>query len=204
VKGWRRRVLVLAVAASASSFASTAHAQTTTPTDGKHPYVGIGSSFTAFHAECCDREADGEHKGAALVLDGGVTLQRRLDLGARLIWTPAKDDGGDTLNSTALLVVAKYRFWPSRGFFVSGGAGMAWMTNALALIDEPSPPARAKGLSVELAAGWEWRLHRHFGIQAFGSQHVIGLGDLPTQIPGESLDNLIINYWSAGASIVIR
>ena len=55
-----------------------------------------------------------------------------------------------------------------------------------------------------MRGGWEWRLHRHPSLQAFGSQYVVTLGDLQTPNPDVSIDNLIINHWSLGVSVVLR
>jgi hypothetical protein len=41
-----------------------------------------------------------------------------------------------------------------------------------------------------------------FGAQVFGSQHVVALGDLETNTG--TAENVMGNFWSFGAAIVIR
>lgn len=206
----RRASRLLHIAVAAIVFAVTANgaaaqsAQSSTPASDKaRPYLGVGVMATSFHAECCGRIPDQLRHGTGITVDLGMALNPRADVGARVMLTPAGHDE-ERMHSRAILAVAKYRFWPSRGFFVSGGLGMAWVSDAVDLLSENPGSASSKGLAVEMRGGWEWRLHRHLSLQAFGSQYVVTLGDLQTPNPDVSIDNLIINHWSLGVSFVLR
>jgi hypothetical protein len=55
---------------------------------------------------------------------------------------------------------------------------------------------------VVIGAGWEFRPRRRVGFQVFGSQHVAAIGDLATA--DGDVPDVVGNFWSIGASIVIR
>ncbi len=60
----------------------------------------------------------------------------------------------------------------------------------------------SKALSVVIGGGWVFRPASRFGFQLFASQHVAALGDLKTA--EEDIQDVIGNFWSIGAAIVIR
>ena len=64
------------------------------------------------------------------------------------------------------------------------------------------PPATSKGLGFSYAGGWTFRQQKRVGLQLFGAQHTVAFGDFTL---GETTINDVIgNYWSVGAAIVIR
>ena len=77
---------------------------------------------------------------------------------------------------------------------------MAFIRNWIDAIGPP--PIFEKALSVVVGAGWAFRPDERVGFQVFGAQHVAALGDLLT--PDHSVENVVGNYWSLGAAIVIR
>ena len=50
--------------------------------------------------------------------------------------------------------------------------------------------------------GWTFRRNERVGVQIFGAQHVASLGDLETSLG--TVENVIANFWSVGATLVIR
>ena len=60
----------------------------------------------------------------------------------------------------------------------------------------------SKALSLVVGAGWEFRATRRIGLQLFGSQHVAALGDLRTS--DADIPDVVGNFWSFGAAVVIR
>ena len=64
------------------------------------------------------------------------------------------------------------------------------------------PPITSKALGLTYGAGWTFRHTSRVGLQIFGAQHVAALGDFQTG--GITIENVVANYWSAGAAIVIR
>jgi hypothetical protein len=96
--------------------------------------------------------------------------------------------------------VAQFRPWASKGFFVKGGAGMAFVRNWVDVIGPES--FNQKALSVMIGTGWVFRPHARVGLEVFAAQHAAALGDLQTssgQIP-----DVMGNFWSLGGGIVIR
>ena len=64
------------------------------------------------------------------------------------------------------------------------------------------PPITSKALGLSYAAGWTFRRDERVGFQVFGAQHVAALGDFQTG--GVTATDVIANFWSVGAAIVIR
>jgi hypothetical protein len=97
----------------------------------------------------------------------------------------------------------QFRPWQSKGFFVKAGAGMAFVNNwILTTADGDDNGIRSKAFGLGLASGWEWRVSRHVGAQAIGAMHVAALGDL--EVARGTVDNVMGNFWSVGAAIVLR
>ena len=63
-------------------------------------------------------------------------------------------------------------------------------------------PINQKALSVVIGTGWAFRWVERVGLQVFGAQHVAALGDLKTA--EEDVEDVVGNFWSLGAAIVIR
>ena len=62
-------------------------------------------------------------------------------------------------------------------------------------------PINQKALSVVIGAGWAFRWSERIGLQTFGAQHVAALGDLQG---AQEVEDVVGNFWSIGAAIVIR
>jgi hypothetical protein len=122
-----------------------------------------------------------------------------MDVGAEVFWMPVGTAHG-SIRTTHVDAVAQFRPWASHGFFLKGGAGMAFVRN---WVDTISPVAiNQKALSVVIGAGWAFRPGERVGLQVFGAQHVAALGDLQTS--DEPIPDVVGNFWSLGVAIVIR
>jgi hypothetical protein len=117
-------------------------------------------------------------------------------------WVPATSRDGVDIRTTFLLAAAQFRPWSSRGFFVKGAMGMAFVRNFVYGETGTVPPITSKALGVSYAAGWAFRRSDRIGIQVFGAQHAAALGDFQTG--GVTATDVIANYWSVGAAFVIR
>ena len=53
-----------------------------------------------------------------------------------------------------------------------------------------------------IGAGWAFQPTARLGLQVFGTQHALALGDL--QASQGLIDDVIGNRWSIGAAVVIR
>ncbi|HEX6975917.1 MAG TPA: hypothetical protein VF147_16035 [Vicinamibacterales bacterium] len=147
----------------------------------------------------CEEDAPYRHSGS-LLFDVGRRVNPRMDVGAEVFWVPVNTSAGH-LRATHVDAVAQFRPWVTKGFFLKGGAGMAFVRD---WIDVPATePVTSKALSVVIGAGWEFRPGPRVGFQVFGAQHAAALGDLRTG--SDTVANDVMgNFWSLGAAIVIR
>ena len=122
-----------------------------------------------------------------------------MDVGADVFWMQWHNESG-RIRATALDAVAQFRPWGSKGFFVKGGAGMAFVRNWVHTLGPH--PDDSKALAVVIGGGWEFHPKGRLGLQLFAMQHVGALGDLQT-LSGPVAD-VAGNFWSVGAAIVIR
>jgi hypothetical protein len=182
-----------------------AHAQSVPPPSSSglgHPWIVGGGSATTLLGDCTDCPADTYiHSGGVLAIIGG-SLTHRTDVGAELFWVPATTASGDYTRTMYIMGTFQFRPWQSSGFFMRVGSGMAVVRNWLGTVDPDPAVFTSKAFAIGLGAGWEWRLTPRFGAQVFGTQHAAALGDL-TGNKGR-VENVMANFWSVGAAIVIR
>jgi hypothetical protein len=198
---WRALAMVVVLG---SAWPLAAAAQDVQPPAGAPktgPWLMVGGTSTTLLGDCTDcSEGTYLHSGG-VIAQGGISVNRRADLGGELFWTDATLSSGDHVRATFVMGVVQFRPWHSRGFFLKGGAGMAFIRNWLDTFGE-APPSQSKALGIEIGAGWEWRTRSRVGVQVFGGHHVAALGDLETS--DRTLQNVVSNMWSIGAAIVIR
>lgn len=209
-----RRVLVLlvalacvapAAAAAQSAEPPVAPAAIATPDQAKWLVV-LGGTTTTLRGDCqedCPSHGTGEYLRTGSVI--GMALYRlspHMDAGAEVSWVPATLATGDHSRSTFVMGAAQYQPWLTRGFFLKAAVGMAFVRNFQYAADGTLPPVTSKGLGFSYAAGWTFRHDRRVGLQLFGAQHVAALGDFETS--AAVVNDVIGNYWSVGAAIVIR
>ncbi len=160
-----------------------------------------GVAFGTLRGDCqtCEEEFPYRHATSVLV-NAGYRANERMDVGAEVFWMPVDSEGGQQINTTHIDAVAQFRPWASQGFFVKGGAGMAFVRNWVDLTAQD--PINQKALSVVIGTGWAFRPAQRFGFQVFASQHVAAIGDL--QQAEENIPDVVGNFWSIGVSVVIR
>ena len=161
--------------------------------------VGGGASAT-LRGDCQTCEEDFPYRhGGAILANIGYRVNERMDVGGELFWVPIETTSGN-MHGTHFDAIAQFRPWSSKGFFVKGGAGVAFVRN---WVDTSGPNAyNQKSLSVLIGAGWEFRVSQRVGVQVFGSQHAIALGDLVTS--EGTVNDVMGNMWSVGAALVFR
>jgi hypothetical protein len=189
-------VVVLALAP-----AEAAAQQPSPPPLPSRVWLTIGAAFATLHGDCQTCEADSPYRHDGSVLgNAGYRVNQRMDVGAEVFWVPMGTAAQGTIRTTHFDGVAQFRPWASQGFFMKGGAGMAYVRNWLDTTSSES--LNSKALSLVIGAGWEFMPLRRVGFQVFGSQHVAAMGDLAT-IDGD-IPDVVGNFWSFGAAIVIR
>lgn len=182
---------------SAESPASTPSAAT--PAISKL-WISAGGAFTTVRGDCQTCEEDFPYRhGASLVADVGRRVNDRMDVGAELFVVAINTTDG-RIRTFHVDAVAQFRPWVSQGFFVKGGAGMAFVRN---WVDAVGPePIFSKALSVVIGTGWEFRATERLGLQVFGTQHAGAIGDLQTSTG--PVPDVMGNFWTLGAAIVLR
>ena len=165
-------------------------------------WVVVGGAATTLRGDCTFCELEGfeaEYNHTwSLLADVGFRVNPRMDAGVEVAWVPATTRVGDTFRTTFLIGVAQFRPWESSGFFVKGGMGVAFVRNWLFA----GAPITQKALALGIGAGWEFRRSERIGFQVYGAQHAAALGDF--ELRDETLENVMGNYWSLGAALVIR
>ena len=177
-----------------------AAAQSAPPADASRLWIVAGAASGTLRGHCqdCGQEFPFRH-GPAIVGNAGYRVSARTDIGVDVFWMQWRNESG-RIRATAIDAVAQFRPWISKGFFVKGGAGMAFVRNWVQTIGPH--PDDSKALAVVFGAGWEFNPKGPLGLQLFGMQHVGALGDLQTA--AGPIADVTGNFWSLGAAIVIR
>jgi hypothetical protein len=175
-------------------------AQNPPQADESKLWIVAGAGFGTLRGHCTDCGAEFPYRhGLGIVGNGGYHVNSRMDAGGDVFWMQWKNESG-TIQAVALTGVGQFRPWESKGFFVKGGAGMAFVRN---WVKTTGPhPDDSKALAVVFGTGWEFKPKGRVGFQLFATQHVGALGDLQT-VNGPVAD-VTGNFWSLGAAVVIR
>jgi hypothetical protein len=200
-----RYVAVLAVLLSClpPALASAQEPSAAAPSDeGIRPWIVVGAAWTTLLGTCTNCEGENYLNSGGFMADAGVSINKRTEFGGEVLWVPETLTTGDEIRVTFLMATAQFRPWETHGFFLKGGAGMAFLKNWLDAFENTSPPVRSKAFSLVLGTGWEWKVRGRFGLQVFGAHHVAALGDL--QAGGQTVENVMGNFWSLGTSVVFR
>lgn len=160
--------------------------------------AGVASGTMRGDCQTCEEDFPYRH-GASVLANIGYRVNDRMDVGAEVFWMPSETTEGE-IRTTHLDAVAQFRPWLSQGFFLKGGAGLAFVRNWVDAVSQS--PINSKAWSVVIGAGWTFRPSKGIGLQVFGSQHVAALGDLKTA--DEDIEDVVGNFWSIGVAIVIR
>jgi len=171
-------------------------------------WLVVGGAFATLRSDCeappsplspitCG--ASPYRHSASLLINVGYRVSDRMDVGAELFWMPQNNPSGH-IHVTHVDAVAQFRPWASKGFFIKGGAGMARLRN---WVDAIGPEAiNQKALSVLIGGGWAFRPGERLGLQLFAEQHAGAIGDVQTA--DGLIQNVMGNFWSIGAAVVIR
>ena len=197
------RAMVLVCLTPAAAAAQNQAADTAQVSEPRRGWFVFGGAPTTVRGDCTFCEVEGREANYlhtwSLVADVGVRVSSRLDTGIEVAWVPATTVGGDTFRSTFVIGVAQFRPWDSQGFFLKAGMGMAFVRNWLFAADTP---ITQKALAVAIGGGWAFRRDKRLGLQIYGAQHVAALGDF--ELREGTVENVMGNFWSLGAAVVIR
>jgi hypothetical protein len=192
-------VLGLAPAVAFAQNAPQTAPHTTEPASASSFWLSAGGLFATARGDCqtCEGDFPYRHSGG-LIADVGRRVNSRMDVGGELFWMQVGTASGK-VRATHIDAVAQFRPWGSQGFFLKGGAGMAFVRN---WVDVAGDPINSKALSIVIGAGWAFRWTERFGFEVFVAQHAAALGDFRTA--ETTVNDVLINFWTVGAAIVIR
>ena len=167
--------------------------------------IVLGGTSTTLRGDC-QEDCVAHGKGAYLHTGSvkgfvGYRVNRQLDGGAEVSWVPTTDKAGEDIRSTFILGTVQFRPLASRGLFLNGGMGMAFLRD-FAFAGTDAPPVTSKALALTYGIGWTFRQSERLGFQIFGAQHMAAVGDFESG--GITVENVVGNFWSVGAAIVIR
>ena len=203
----RIAAIIAALIGLAPVMASAQAAPAAADTGGQsRALVVLGGTSTTLRGDCqedCVAHGTGDylHTGSFIAI-AGTRVNPQMDAGVEVSWVPATARDGSDVRSTFLLAAAQFRPWQSQGFFLRGGLGMAFIRNFVYDGTGTLPPITSKALGLSYAAGWAFRRDTRVGFQFFGAQHMAALGDFQTG--AVTATDVIANFWSVGAAIVIR
>jgi hypothetical protein len=188
---------LLIVSMPMAARAQTAPAESASPS---RIWLALGAGSTTVRGDCQTCEEDYPYRsGGGMLANFGYRVNPRADIGAEVLWVPVDTQAGQ-IRATHVDAVAQVRPWLSRGFFLKGGAGMAFIRN---WVDAVGPaPINSKALSIVIGGGWAFRTDRRVGYQVFASQHAGALGDLQTE--SGDVPDVMGNFWTIGAAIVFH
>ena len=167
---------------------------------GSRLWIVAGGASATVRGDCQTCEEDYPYRhGGSILANFGYRANPRMDVGAEIFWVPLETASG-TLNTTHIDAVAQFRPWRTHGFFMKGGAGMAFVRNWVDTLG--SGAINSKALSIVVGGGWAFRTEQRVGFQLFASQHAGALGDLKTA--DSDVPDVMGNYWSIGAALVFR
>ncbi|HEY6507899.1 MAG TPA: hypothetical protein VIY56_07785 [Vicinamibacterales bacterium] len=178
-----------------------------TAADQSRAWIVIGGTTTTLRGDCqegCPAHGTGAylHTGSVLGV-AGFRITPQADAGLEVSWVPSSTKDGQDFRATFLLATGQFRPWTSNGFFLRGGMGMVFVRNfVFGESQEEVPAITSKALGLTYGAGWAFWRDKRVGFELFGAQHMAALGDF--QAGGVNNENVIANFWSLGAAIVIR
>ena len=170
------------------------------PSPPSRTWVVVGAGSSTARGDCQTCEEDFPYRSGGSILGNvGYRLNPRADIGAEILWVPVETQQGE-IRATHFDAIVQVRPWSSHGFFLKGGAGMAFIRN---WIDAVGPaPINSKALSIAIGGGWAFRPTNRIGFQVFASQHAGAIGDLQTA--SGDVPDVMGNFWTIGAAMVFR
>ena len=200
------RLLVALLILGAAPIGAGAQTTPVSPPQGSRFWIvgGGGSSVARAGCATCDRGGVFTESRSFLV-DAGLRVSPKVDAGVELMWVSTRIEGEDPIRTTFILGVGQLRPWDHLGFFLRAGMGISFAGNGLySPIGSPlAPPFTTNALGLTYGTGWIVGWSRRQALQINATHHVAAIGELRTTA-GESIKNVVANYWTIGAAVVLR
>ena len=165
-----------------------------------------GGGFSMTRAGCADCSREGVFTNSkGFFFDLGGRVSPRVDVGVELMFVSGRMTAEeDPLRTTFVLGIGQFRPWTDRGLYLRAGMGVGFAGNGIAgPIGHLEPPYSTNALGVTYGLGWIFKQERRWTVQIVFSHHVAAIGELST-VTGESIKNVVGNYWTSGMAIVFR
>lgn len=192
----------LALVGLAATAAGAQDAGSQPPAFHSGPWIVAGTASTSTLANCSGCTGSRYLHTGSIMGIVGRSFTPRLDAGFETLFVTAASETTNSIRTTYVLGTVHFRPWRSRGLFVGFSSGMGFVRNWVVDLQQQEHQFTSQAFALAMSTGWEWRVSDHFGLQAFGAQHVATLGDLTTD--SQQVENIVGNFWSVGAAVVIR
>lgn len=153
-------------------------------------WFGFGAGVGSADATCddCDDEDNDRETGAAGSLRAGWTLNSRVLLGVEgSAWTKSEDEDGADVTINIYNVSGTVTLYPSEtaGFFVKGGAGLAFVNSKYKEGNTTIDSDLGNGLGLLAGIGYDFRLGRRVRLTPALDAYYGNIGEV--KIEGETL-----------------
>jgi hypothetical protein len=141
---------------------------------------GLGAGSADVTCDDCDGDSDRETGGAGY-LKAGWTLSPRVLLGIESsAWTKTKDEDGVDITLNMYNVSGTLTLYPSEtaGFFVKGGAGLAFVNSKFKQGNTTIDSDMGNGLGLLAGIGYDFRLGRRVRLTPALDAYYGNIGDL--------------------------
>jgi hypothetical protein len=178
------------------------------PTSGSKLWIVGGGGFSITRAGCATCPRSGVFTNTkAFFFDVGRRVNPRVDFGVEVLSVSGRLEDAvdsDSIRTTFIVGIAQFRPKLESGFYLRAGMGVGFAGNGIqGPIGRLAPPYSTNALGVTYGIGWIFRRERRWAVQANFSHHVAALGEL-TPVSGETVKNVVGNYWTSGMAIAIR
>jgi hypothetical protein len=204
-------VAIATVASTASAQATQSetkieHSNPDTPNLQSKWWIVGGGGFSMARAGCATCGRSGVFKNTVgLFLDVGGRVGPRADVGVEVMFVRLRVEHEKSILTTFILGLGQFRPWKDKGLYLRAGMGVGFAGHGLYSPFGPklAPPYSTNALGIAYGIGWIFRPERRVTLQANFSHHIAALGELST-VSGETVQNVVGNYWTSGMAVVIR
>ena len=173
---------------------------------GRKLWIVAGGGFSMTRAGCaaCSREGVFTNTGS-IFFDVGGRVSPQVDAGIEAMFVRARYEGEDPILTTFIMAIAQFRPWKERGLYLRAGMGFGFVGHGInsPIGKQLAPPYSTNALGLSYGLGWIVRRERRWTLQASFAHHIAAIGELTT-VSGIPIKNVVGNYWTSGAAIVIR
>jgi hypothetical protein len=161
--------------------------------------VGIGPGRLRLTCTTCSAIAVANGVELTVSVGGAPTHNVLLGVEGQL-WT--RTTGSLDQRVRSLLAIVQWYPWADAGFFVRAGTGV--VQGPVTPVASGAQPATVQntGIGLDLGAGWDFPVSRHFGFTVQVATHIAALGDLT--VNGQPADDVIGYVSRIGVALVLR